>query len=52
MAIDITSETLIALAEVANSLPRRRAGKRPHVSCIYRLTTTGYPRPARKVGAE
>lgn len=39
--IDVSSEHLISLAEAARSLPARRAGKRPHVSCIYRWTTTG-----------
>jgi hypothetical protein len=41
MAIDSNSETLISLAEAASSLPRRRGGKKPHVSCIYRWTTSG-----------
>jgi hypothetical protein len=39
--IDPNSETLISLAEAAKHLPRRRAGKRPHVSCVYRWTTSG-----------
>lgn len=39
--IDPNAESLISLSEAARSLPRRRAGKRPHVSCIYRWTTTG-----------
>jgi len=39
--IDPNSEQLISLAEAAKSLPRRRAGKRPHVSCLYRWTTSG-----------
>ncbi|MGD0519090.1 MAG: DUF1580 domain-containing protein [Thermoguttaceae bacterium] len=39
--IDPNSETLISLADVAKHLPRRRAGKRPHISCIYRWTTSG-----------
>ena len=39
--IDPNSETLISLAEAARSLPRRRGGKRPHVSCLYRWTTSG-----------
>ena len=41
MAIDSSAETLISLTEAARSLPRRRRGKRPHVSCIYRWTSTG-----------
>ena len=39
--IDPNTEHLISLAEAARLLPRRRAGKRPHVSCIYRWTTSG-----------
>ena len=41
MPIDPNTETLISLSEAARHLPRRRAGKRPHVSCIYRWTTSG-----------
>ena len=41
MAIDPTSETLISLPEAASLLPRRRRGKRPHVSCLYRWTVSG-----------
>jgi len=41
MAIDPTSETLISLTDAARSCPARRGGKRPHVSCIYRWTTSG-----------
>jgi len=39
--IDPNSETLISLADAAKSLPPRRAGKRPHVSCLYRWTAAG-----------
>jgi len=39
--IDATSETLISLTEAAKRLPRRRAGKRPHVSCLYRWSKAG-----------
>jgi hypothetical protein len=39
--IDPNTETLLSLADAARLLPRRRAGKRPHVSCLYRWTTTG-----------
>ena len=35
------SETLVSLTEAARLLPRRRAGKKPHVSCLYRWTTHG-----------
>jgi hypothetical protein len=41
MSIDPNSECILSLAEAASTLPRRRAGKRPHVSCIYRWTTIG-----------
>ncbi len=41
MAIEPSTEELISLAEAARLLPARRAGKRPHVSCIYRWTTSG-----------
>jgi len=39
--IDVHTEHVISLAEAARSLPRRRAGKRPHVSTLFRWTTTG-----------
>lgn len=39
--IDLSSEALISLSEAARRLPKRRRGKRPHVSCIYRWTTGG-----------
>ena len=39
--IDPNTETVISLADAAKSLPQRRAGKKPHVSCIYRWTTSG-----------
>ncbi len=41
MAIDPNKEELLSLTEAAKSLPSRRGGKRPHVSCLYRWTTTG-----------
>lgn len=39
--IDFNGETLISLADAAKSLPARRGGKRPHISCLYRWTTRG-----------
>jgi len=39
--IDPNTETLISLSQAAKHLPRRRGGKKPHVSCIYRWTTAG-----------
>jgi hypothetical protein len=41
MMIDPNAESLISLTEAAKNLPRRRAGKKTHVSCIYRWTTSG-----------
>ena len=41
MAIDPNTESLLSLTEAAKLLPRRRGGKRPHVSCLYRWTKTG-----------
>ncbi len=41
MPIDPNTETLISLTEAAKNLPTRRAGKRPHVSCLYRWSTAG-----------
>jgi hypothetical protein len=39
--INPNSEALTSLADAARTLPRRRGGKKPHVSCIYRWTTSG-----------
>lgn len=39
--LDVNSETIISLTDAAKLLPIRRRGKRPHVSCVYRWTTTG-----------
>jgi len=41
MPIDITREELLSLTEIAQRLPARRAGKRTHVSCIWRWVTSG-----------
>lgn len=41
MAIDLAVEQVVSLADAADSLPRRRRGKKPHVSCIYRWTVAG-----------
>ena len=41
MAIDPNTETIVSLSEVPRGRPRRRAGKKPHISCIYRWTTSG-----------
>jgi hypothetical protein len=39
--IDSTTETLISLAEAAKELPRRRRGRKCHVSTLFRWTTAG-----------
>ena len=39
--IDPLHEELLSLREAATLCPRRRGGKRPHVSCLYRWTTSG-----------
>jgi hypothetical protein len=41
MSVDPNSETVVSLLEAAKSLPARRRGKKPHVSCLYRWTTSG-----------
>ena len=41
MPIELSCETLISLAEAASLCPKRRRGKKPHVSCIYRWTSSG-----------
>jgi len=41
MSIDFSSETIISLADAAKLLPTRRAGRKAHVSCLYRWTTAG-----------
>jgi hypothetical protein len=39
--IDFNEESLISLQEAAKILPRRRAGRPVHVSCVYRWTQIG-----------
>ena len=34
-------ENIIKLADAANELPRRRRGRKAHVSCLYRWSTIG-----------
>ncbi|HAN99525.1 MAG TPA: hypothetical protein DCQ98_19815 [Planctomycetaceae bacterium] len=41
MTIRIETEQLVSLSEAAKLLPKRRNGKRPHISCLYRWTTVG-----------
>ncbi len=39
--IDSVGENLITLAQAADELPRRRRGRKVHVSCLYRWSTAG-----------
>jgi len=39
--IDIQKERVISLSKAKVQLPVRRAGKKPHLSCLYRWSTTG-----------
>jgi hypothetical protein len=39
--LDFFNEHIISLRDAAKELPRRRGGKRPHVSCLFRWTTAG-----------
>jgi len=39
--IDALAEDVVCLADAAELCPRRRRGKKTHVSCLYRWTTTG-----------
>ena len=39
--IDIQSETVVTFAEASKHLPKRRAGKRPHICTLYRWAQQG-----------
>ena len=39
--LDSTTENLISLSDAAKGLPRRRRGRKPHVSTLFRWTTIG-----------
>jgi hypothetical protein len=39
--IDTTTETVLSLAQAADELPRRRRGRKTHVSTLYRWTQSG-----------
>lgn len=39
--LDPNIEELISLKRACRLFPRRREGKRPHISCLYRWTTIG-----------
>ena len=41
MAIDISTEAVVTLTEAPHHLPRRRKGKRPAVSTIFRWAQRG-----------
>lgn len=39
--IDTTAETILPLTQAAGELPRRRRGRKTHVSTLYRWATVG-----------
>src|SRR3954469_24525989 len=39
--IDTPTETILTLCEAAEGLPRRRRGRKTHVSTLYRWTVSG-----------
>jgi hypothetical protein len=39
--IDSTNESLLTLAQAAEELPRRRRGRKTHLSTLYRWATSG-----------
>ena len=39
--IDLSSETVMTLGQATKHLPRRRQGKKPHTSTIYRWAMNG-----------
>ena len=39
--IDLKEESVLSLVEAAKKLPRRRAGKKPHVATLYRWASHG-----------
>lgn len=39
--IDTMTETILTLAEAAQHLPRRKAGRKTHVTTLYRWTASG-----------
>ena len=41
MAIDITTEQVLTLRDAAKLLPRRRRGRKPHFSTLWRWATRG-----------
>ena len=41
MPIDLNTETVLSLTKATKGLPRRRRGKKPHISTLYRWSTAG-----------
>lgn len=41
MPIELGNESILTLTEAAKLLPRRRAGRKPHVSTLYRWASNG-----------
>jgi hypothetical protein len=39
--IDSQTETIVTLAQAADQLPRRRRGRKTHISTLYRWATAG-----------
>lgn len=39
--IDLEAETVLSLSDATEHLPRRRRGKRPHLTTLHRWATTG-----------
>src|SRR5690242_5979730 len=39
--IDTATEEILTLAQAANELPRRRRGRKTHISTLYRWATAG-----------
>lgn len=39
--IDTTAESVLSLSQAANELPRRRRGRKTHVSTLFRWTSAG-----------
>ena len=40
--IDLQNETVVTLVEATNFLPRRRRGRKVHISTLYRWTQRGF----------
>jgi hypothetical protein len=42
LMLNLSDETIVSLSDATKLLPRRRAGKRPHISCLYRWARHGF----------